>query len=74
MVTRAVGDRFGTGGIADRMIRVNGYPFLDKEDHVYGVPGMTFRYVHVFRSSVNDTILQSLTLCNGISLSYRQWE
>ena len=39
MVTRAVGDRFGSGGIADRYIRVNGYPFLEKEDHVYGVPG-----------------------------------
>ncbi|KAG2225200.1 hypothetical protein INT45_009529 [Circinella minor] len=38
MVTRAVGDRFGSGGIADRYIRVNGYPFLEKEDHVYGVP------------------------------------
>ncbi|KAI9321803.1 chloride channel [Dichotomocladium elegans] len=38
MVTRAVGDRFGTGGIADRYIRLNGYPFLDKEDHVFDVP------------------------------------
>lgn len=39
MITRAVGDRFGTGGIADRYIRLNGYPFLDKEDHAFGVPG-----------------------------------
>ncbi|ORZ17766.1 chloride channel [Absidia repens] len=38
MVTRAVGDWFGSGGIADRYIRLNGYPFLDSEDHVFGVP------------------------------------
>ncbi|KAI9033601.1 chloride channel [Phycomyces nitens] len=38
MITRAVGDWFGSDGIADRYIRLNGYPFLDKEDHVFGVP------------------------------------
>ncbi|KAG0182210.1 glycerol ethanol, ferric requiring protein [Apophysomyces sp. BC1034] len=38
MVTRAVGDWFGSEGIADRYIRLNGFPFLDKEDHVFGVP------------------------------------
>ncbi|KAH8434045.1 chloride channel protein [Aspergillus melleus] len=38
-VTKAVGDRFGNGGIADRMIWSNGFPFLDnKEDHVFNVP------------------------------------
>lgn len=38
-ITKAVGDRFGTGGIADRMIWFNGFPFLDsKEDHVFNVP------------------------------------
>ncbi|KAJ9191648.1 hypothetical protein DTO164E3_8756 [Paecilomyces variotii] len=38
-VTKAVGDRFGKGGIADRMIWFNGFPFLDnKEDHVFNVP------------------------------------
>ncbi|KAF4765158.1 hypothetical protein HAV15_003746 [Penicillium sp. str.  len=38
-VTKAVGDRFGSGGIADRMIWFNGFPFLDnKEDHVFNVP------------------------------------
>ncbi|KAI8067972.1 chloride channel [Gongronella butleri] len=38
MVTRAVGDWFGSGGIAERYIRLNGYPFLDNDDHVFGVP------------------------------------
>lgn len=38
-VTKFVGDRFGNGGIADRMIWFNGFPFLDsKEDHVFNVP------------------------------------
>lgn len=38
-ITKAVSDRFGKGGIADRMIWFNGFPFLDnKEDHTFGVP------------------------------------
>ncbi|KAG9711884.1 chloride channel protein, partial [Aureobasidium melanogenum] len=41
-VTKAVSDRFGKGGIADRMIWFNGMPFLDnKEDHAFGVPVST---------------------------------
>lgn len=32
LVTKAVSDQFGGGGIADQMIRFNGYPFLEKED------------------------------------------
>lgn len=38
-VTKAVSDWFGKGGIADRMIWFNGFPFLDhKEEHTFGVP------------------------------------
>lgn len=38
-VTKAVGERFGQGGIADRTIWFNGYPFLDsKEEHTFAVP------------------------------------
>lgn len=38
-VTKAVSDRCGKGGIADRMIWFNGFPFLDnKEDHIFNVP------------------------------------
>jgi len=38
-VTKAVGELFGKGGIADRMIWFNGFPFLDnKEEHTFGVP------------------------------------
>jgi chloride channel 3/4/5 len=39
LVTKAVGDFLGTNGIADQMIRFNGFPFLEKEDHVYNVTG-----------------------------------
>ncbi|KAJ3996350.1 Cl-channel protein [Lentinula boryana] len=37
LVTKAVGDLLGTNGIADEMIKFNGFPFLEKEDHAYGV-------------------------------------
>lgn len=30
--TKGIGDFFGGGGIADYMIRFNGFPFLEKED------------------------------------------
>ncbi|EJD02821.1 uncharacterized protein FOMMEDRAFT_107818 [Fomitiporia mediterranea MF3/22] len=33
LATKAVGDFLGTNGIADEMIRFNGYPVLEKEDH-----------------------------------------
>jgi len=37
-VTKAVSELFGKGGIADRMIWFNGFPFLDnKEEHTFGV-------------------------------------
>lgn len=39
LVTKAVGDFLGTHGIADEMIRFNGFPFLEKEDHAYNVSG-----------------------------------
>jgi chloride channel 3/4/5 len=38
-VTKAISDRMSKGGIADRMIAFNGFPFLDgKEEHSFGVP------------------------------------
>ncbi|KAI0744009.1 Cl-channel protein [Daedaleopsis nitida] len=38
LVTKAVGDFLGTTGIADEMIRFNGFPFLEKDDYAYNVP------------------------------------
>lgn len=39
MVTKAVSDQFGKGGIADQMIRFNGFPLLENEEHAYNVAG-----------------------------------
>jgi hypothetical protein len=39
LVTKAVGDLLGVRGIADEMIRFNGYPFLEHDDHALDVPG-----------------------------------
>lgn len=41
MVTKAVSDQFGGGGIADQMIRFNGFPLLENEDHAYNVTGQS---------------------------------
>ncbi len=38
MVTKGIGDWYGKGGIAEQMIRFNGYPFLDKDEHAFGIP------------------------------------
>ena len=47
-VTKAVGERFGKGGIADRAIWFNGYPFLDnKEEHTFGVPVSQVMAAHI---------------------------
>jgi chloride channel 3/4/5 len=39
MVTKAVGDWLGTNGIAEEMIKFNGYPFLEQEDTSFNIPG-----------------------------------
>ncbi|KAI8343231.1 chloride channel [Chlamydoabsidia padenii] len=59
MVTRAVGDWFGPGGIADRYIRLNGYPFLDSEDHVFGVP-----VSHVMQDNVTVMTANGMTFAD----------
>jgi chloride channel 3/4/5 len=57
-VTKAVIDRFGKGGIADRMIWFNGFPFLDnKEEHSFGVP-----VSQVMTTSVTPLPAHGLTL------------
>ena len=59
-VTKAVSELFGKGGIADRMIWFNGFPFLDnKEDHTFGVP-----VSHVMTSEVVALPTTGLTMKN----------
>ena len=37
-ITKGVADWFSRGGIAEQMIKFSGYPFLDKDDHNFGIP------------------------------------
>ncbi|CAD6499119.1 BgTH12-04771 [Blumeria graminis f. sp. triticale] len=57
-VTKAISELFGKGGIADRMIWFNGFPFLDnKEDHTFGVP-----VSHVMTGKVMALPVSGLTI------------
>ena len=66
-VTKAVGDLFSRGGIADRMIWFNGFPFLDnKEEHSFGVPvsqvmtsNMTFLPASNFELKAAEQLLEN---------------
>ncbi|KAL6861134.1 chloride channel [Trichoderma novae-zelandiae] len=59
-VTKLVSEMFGKGGIADRMIWFNGFPFIDsKEEHNYGVP-----VSQVMRSPVVSLPASGLTLAD----------
>lgn len=61
-VTKAVSDRFGKGGIADRMIWFNGFPFLDsKDDHSFGVP-------------VSQVMNDNLTVLQSSGISFAEIE
>lgn len=62
-MTKAVGDFLGTSGIADEMIRFNGFPFLEKEDHAYNVAGMAVCFIH----PVTEVII-----CNIVSAVMRR--
>ncbi|KAF1972130.1 hypothetical protein BU23DRAFT_508858 [Bimuria novae-zelandiae CBS 107.79] len=60
-VTKAVSERFGHGGIADRMIYLNGYPFLDnKEEHTFGVPVSQVMASHVVSLAATGLELRTL--------------
>jgi hypothetical protein len=56
LVTKAVGDSFGAHGIADTMIKFNGFPFLEKEDKESGDP-----------SFIEPSELRSRFACCGCS-------
>lgn len=61
-VTKAVSQRFGKGGIADRMIWFNGFPFLDnKEEHTFGVP-------------VSQVMTSEVTALPAASLTFKSLE
>jgi len=60
-VTKAVSELFGKGGIADRMIWFNGFPFLDnKEEHTFGVPVSEVMTGDVVALPTNGMIMKNL--------------
>ncbi|KAF3936173.1 hypothetical protein ABW19_dt0202557 [Dactylella cylindrospora] len=60
-VTKIVSSSFGKGGIADRMIWFNGFPFLDnKEEHSFGVPVSQVMTEHVSAIPTNGMKLNEL--------------
>ncbi|KAJ9110916.1 hypothetical protein QFC19_001425 [Naganishia cerealis] len=67
LVTKAVSDFFGGGGMSEQMITFNGFPFLEKEDkedddHAYFEPS-TWTAVSASLAFTNITIdIQSLML------------
>lgn len=37
MITKGIADWYGKGGISEQTIKFQGYPFLDKDDHVFNL-------------------------------------
>ncbi|EJT47429.1 voltage-gated chloride channel [Trichosporon asahii var. asahii CBS 2479] len=48
----SVSDQVGKGGIADQMIRFNGYPFLEKDDAESGDKGFNEPIAHIMRKDL----------------------
>jgi len=60
-VTKMVSELFGKGGIADRMIWFNGFPFLDnKEEHNFGVPVSTVMTADIETIPMHGMTLESV--------------
>ncbi|KAH5283653.1 chloride channel protein [Parastagonospora nodorum] len=71
-VTKFISERFGHGGIADRMIYLNGYPFLDsKEDHTFGVPVSQCMSTHVISLASSGLTLKHLDRILAADQSYQ---
>lgn len=60
-ITKAVCDRFKTGGIANRMIWINGFPYLDSKEYYFGVP-------------VENVMTQNLTVIPSSGLCLQELE
>ncbi|KAG8833649.1 glycerol ethanol, ferric requiring protein [Serendipita sp. 399] len=60
LVTKAVGDWFGTAGIADEMIKFNGYPFLEQEDAAFNIPVSRVMKRHLHAMSARGMTLQEV--------------
>ncbi|KAG8735124.1 glycerol ethanol, ferric requiring protein [Ceratobasidium sp. 414] len=60
LVTKAVGDFFGTTGIADEMIRFNGYPYLERDDHTFNIPVSRVMQKELYTMSVTGMTLREV--------------
>ncbi|KAG8926196.1 glycerol ethanol, ferric requiring protein [Tulasnella sp. 418] len=60
LVTKAVGDFFDRSGIADEMIRFNGYPYLDKDEHTFHIAVSRVMKKELYTMSVNGMRLQDV--------------
>ena len=54
LVTKAVGDWIGVRGIADEMIKFNGYPLLEDNDHAFNIPSMLALRITYLRGEIDD--------------------
>ena len=71
-MTKFISERFGHGGIADRMIYLNGYPFLDsKEDHTFGVPVSQCMSTHIISLTTSGLTLKHLDRILATDQSYQ---
>ncbi|QRV79660.1 ClC voltage-gated chloride channel protein [Ceratobasidium sp. AG-Ba] len=60
LVTKAVGDFLGTNGIADEMIRFNGYPYLEREDHAFNIPVSRVMQKELYTMSITGMTLREV--------------
>ncbi|KAG9077315.1 glycerol ethanol, ferric requiring protein [Ceratobasidium sp. UAMH 11750] len=60
LVTKAVGDFLGTTGIADEMIRFNGYPYLERDDHTFNIPVSRVMQKELYTMSVTGMTLREV--------------
>ena len=69
LVTKAVGDMLGVRGIADEMIRVNGYPFLERDDHAFNTTGKPSANTQI-SGPIRSIFLKYQTSCAKISTRF----
>ncbi len=77
LVTKAVSDWFGGGGIADQMIRFNGFPFLEKEDkedgdHAFVEPSPSFTCSRLTLIPVANVMKKDLVLMPATGVPLEQ--
>lgn len=60
LATKSVGDFFGVRGIADEMIRFNGFPYLEKEDHAFHTAGKSYFKTFILALRLHIVVVSSV--------------